>query len=147
MSSPSLSGRQRRFLRSLAHALEPVVQIGRQGTTPAVLAQVDAALSAHELVKIRLGQECPDSLAVAGAAIEDVTRAAVVDRIGRTLIVFRARPKRPTLVLPDTEAPRAAAPGATKARPRQGGAPARTRPKRPGRPRARSPRKRARDRR
>ncbi len=147
MSPPPLSGRQRSFLRALAHTLEPVVQIGRLGTTPAVIAQVDAALSTHELIKIRVGRECPDSLVDAGAAIEAATGSAVVQLIGRTLVVYRARPKRPTLVLPDTKAPGAADPGAAKARPRPGGATPRARPKRPGRPRGRPPRQRARDRR
>jgi RNA-binding protein len=117
MSPPQLSGNQRRFLRALAHPLDPVLQIGHQGTTPAVLAQLDEALVAHELVKVRLGRECPDSVADAASAMEAGSGAAVVQTIGRTVVVYRPHPKRPTLVLPSPRAPRAASRAAAAAKP------------------------------
>ncbi|MEL7061732.1 MAG: ribosome assembly RNA-binding protein YhbY [Acidobacteriota bacterium] len=50
---PGLGGKQRRHLRGLAHALKPVVHLGKQGLSDAVVASVDAALGDHELIKIR----------------------------------------------------------------------------------------------
>ena len=54
-----LTGKQRQHLRALAHHLEPVVQIGHEGPTEAVLAQINEALEAHELIKVKIGGECP----------------------------------------------------------------------------------------
>jgi RNA-binding protein len=104
--SPFLTSKQRAHLRALAHALAPVVQIGRQGTTEAVVAQVDEALVAHELIKVRLGRECPDSPEEAGLALERATGAEIVQVIGRTLVVYRAREE--SLGVEPLDAPRAA---------------------------------------
>jgi len=49
-----IPGFQRRYLRGLAHALDPVVHIGRSGLSETVLAEVDKALSSHELIKVRM---------------------------------------------------------------------------------------------
>ena len=48
-----LTGSERKYLRGLAHGLKPIVQVGREGVSPAVVASADAALRAHELVKVR----------------------------------------------------------------------------------------------
>ena len=48
-----LAGYQKVFLRGLGQALDPAVHVGKAGSTPAVEAQVAAALEAHELVKLR----------------------------------------------------------------------------------------------
>src|SRR5512143_3365150 len=51
----------RRRLRAAGHALSPVVQVGKLGTTNAVLDQVTCALRDHELIKVKLGSECPET--------------------------------------------------------------------------------------
>ncbi len=51
-----LTGKQKHVLRSLAHGLSPVVQLGVQGLTDAVLTQIDAALERHELIKVKLAR-------------------------------------------------------------------------------------------
>ena len=98
--SAVLSGKQRSFLRALAHPLKPVVQIGHGGLTDAVLTAIDGALHTHELIKVRVtGNE---ELAAADLVleIEQRTRAQVAQVIGKTLIVYRARKKDPVIVLP-----------------------------------------------
>ncbi|MBN2194294.1 MAG: ribosome assembly RNA-binding protein YhbY [Polyangiaceae bacterium] len=107
MSTP-LTSKQRAYLRALAHGLEPVVQIGHHGTTAAVIAQVEEALVAHELVKLRLGRECPDSPEEAGSAIGRSSGARLVQVIGRTVVVYRARNERPGIELTGAPAPRGA---------------------------------------
>ena len=86
-----LTGKQRHHLRALAHHLDPVVQIGHDGVTPAVLAQIDAALSAHELIKVRVGAESPSDRDEAAAAIAAGTRAEIAQIIGRIVVVWRRR--------------------------------------------------------
>jgi len=95
-----LTGKQRHHLRALAHHLDPVVQIGHEGLTDAVVAQIDEALAAHELIKVRLGKECPIDRDTAGAEISARTRSEVAQAIGHVLVVFRRRPKKPKVDLP-----------------------------------------------
>jgi len=95
-----LTGKQRSFLRALAHPLKPVVQIGHGGLTAAVLAAIDGALSTHELIKVRItGQEEVDVDELA-TEVEAGTRSTVAQVIGKTLVVYRARKKDPVIVLP-----------------------------------------------
>lgn len=98
-----LSGRQRRQLRGLAHALSPVVQVGKEGVTPALVAQVSRALDAHELIKVRFlaGKEEKDRLVAELAAATGATEAGVV---GHVAILYRAHPdpkKRKVLLEPE----------------------------------------------
>ncbi len=96
----TLSGKQRRFLRALAHDLRPVLQFGRSGWTPGLEKELDCVLDTHELVKVRVGRECPVELEEASRIIEEATRSHVVQVLGRILVVYRARAKDPTIRLP-----------------------------------------------
>jgi RNA-binding protein len=89
-----LTGKQRHHLRALAHHLDPVVQIGHDGVTGAVIAQIDAALAAHELIKVRIGSESPSPRGEAAEAIAEGTRSEIAQIIGRVVVVFRRRPKK-----------------------------------------------------
>ena len=87
-----LTGKQRHHLRALAHHLDPVVQIGHEGVSAAVVAQIDAALAAHELIKVRVGSECPLDREEAAEAIAAAARAEIAQIIGRVVVVWRRRP-------------------------------------------------------
>ncbi|MDC0682162.1 MULTISPECIES: ribosome assembly RNA-binding protein YhbY [Sorangium] len=95
-----LTGKQRRHLRALGHHLDPVVQLGKAGLTDGVVAAVDAALERHELVKIRLGTECPDELDDVADSLSEKLRAAVAQTLGRTILLYRRHPKEPKIKLP-----------------------------------------------
>ena len=97
-----LTGKQRRHLRGLAHHEKALVQIGRGGLTDGVMTELDQALETHELVKVRLGQDCPVDAAEAMPAIERATASHVAQHIGRTLVVYRQRAKDPKIELPQT---------------------------------------------
>ena len=101
------SGKQRRYLRALAHDLKPVVQLGLKGLTDAVLRQLDEQLEHHELIKLRLGGECPEgpdaviaALADRGDAERPGLLAEVVQAVGNVLVVYRPRREKPTISLP-----------------------------------------------
>lgn len=99
-----LTGKQRNFLRALAHPLKPVVQIGHGGLTAAVLGAIDSALATHELIKVRItGQEEADAAELA-LEIAAGTRSTVAQVIGKTLVVYRARKKDPAIILPKESA-------------------------------------------
>lgn len=95
-----LTGKQRRYLRSLAHHLDPVVQVGQAGVTEAVLAKVDQELEHHELIKVKVLES---SLLTAGEAaplLGAVEGAAVAQTIGRVVLMYRKRQKDPEIRLP-----------------------------------------------
>ena len=94
-----LTAKHRATLRARAHSLKPVVQVGHAGVTPAVLEQIDGALTAHELIKVKLGKESPIATDDAAAAIASAVRAQVVQTIGRVLVAFRRNPKKPKVAL------------------------------------------------
>jgi RNA-binding protein len=95
-----LTGKQRSFLRALAHSLKPVVQIGHGGLTAAVLSAIDGALLTHELIKVRVTGNDELSASELSTEVEQRTRSTVAQVIGKTLVVYRARKKDPVIVLP-----------------------------------------------
>jgi RNA-binding protein len=88
----SLTARERAHLKARAHALEPVVHIGGSGATDTVMAEIDRALSAHELIKVRIGSDDRDERVTIGEQIRERTGAAAVHRVGKILILWRPRP-------------------------------------------------------
>jgi len=91
--SIDLSSRQRRELRARAHHFKPVVLVGREGISASLLDSVDKALTARELIKIRLGQNCPVQKKEAAEQLARRSRAALVQLIGRTVLLYRPRPE------------------------------------------------------
>ncbi len=90
---PSTSLRRR--LRGLGHPLDPVVQIGKQGATEAVFKQVDQALLDHELIKVKLGSECPETRFELAERFGAEAGVNVVQILGRTILLYKRHPKKP----------------------------------------------------
>lgn len=94
--TPSLSSSQRAKLKGLAHSLKPVVQVGGQGFSPALVSEIVRALQSHELIKIQLpGQSKSEAKETLSeellAALPE--HAHMVGRIGRNVILFLEKPK------------------------------------------------------
>ena len=89
-----LSGKQVRFLRGLGHHLEPVVRIGKEELSPAVMAAVDEALEAHELIKIRLQEGCDLDRRDVAESLARECGAQVAQILGHTILLFREGEKR-----------------------------------------------------
>ncbi|HLU64640.1 MAG TPA: ribosome assembly RNA-binding protein YhbY [Kofleriaceae bacterium] len=104
----ALSGKQRRYLRALGHALNPVVQVGRGGLSDPVIEAVETALVDHELIKVKIGQG--SELERQGAADELARRTGseVAQVLGNTVLLYRAHPERPVIELPAADRPRPA---------------------------------------
>ncbi len=96
----ALTGTQLRYLRSLGHHLDPLVQLGKQGLTDAARDAVEKAIARHELVKVRLGTECPDGRDDVAERLGSALKAEVAQRLGRTILLYRRHAKKPTIVLP-----------------------------------------------
>jgi putative YhbY family RNA-binding protein len=81
----------RKALKARAHRLEPVVRIGGQGVTAAVLAEIERALSAHELIKVRAGSMDRHSREAALAEICRRCGASPVQHVGKVLVLYKPK--------------------------------------------------------
>jgi RNA-binding protein len=91
MSAIQLTPAQRKIHRAEAHHLDPVVMIGNDGLTPAVLKEAEMALNAHGLIKIRvLGDDRPAREAMF-LALADQLNAAPIQHIGKLFILWRPK--------------------------------------------------------
>jgi len=90
--SVTLTARERAHLKARAHAMEPVVHVGHGGVTDAVVVEIDRALTAHELIKVRAGGQDRDARAEILTLICDRTGAAVVQTVGKVMVLWRPRP-------------------------------------------------------
>lgn len=95
MPSPTLTPTQRRSLRAQAHHLEPVVAIGQGGLSPAIQAEVEAALAAHALIKVKAGSDDRNQRAQWLEALCQSCHAAAVQHIGKLLVLWRPPPPPP----------------------------------------------------
>lgn len=89
----TLSPAEKSTLRARAHPLQPVVLIGGQGLTDAVVAEIGRNLHAHELIKIRVAgaaREVRDEMLAQICANLD---AAPVQHIGKILVIYKPRPE------------------------------------------------------
>jgi RNA-binding protein len=87
-----LSPAERRALKARAHALHPLVSLGGKGLTDAVVAEVERALSAHELIKVRAPEMDRDERETLLAALCEHCAAHPVQHIGKVLVLYREKP-------------------------------------------------------
>ena len=95
-----LTGKQRRHLRGLGHDLKPIVQVGKNGIDDGLVAAVEQALDDHELVKIKVGEAAKLDRHDAAEAIAHKTHSEVAQVLGNTVLLYRAHPDDPVIVLP-----------------------------------------------
>ena len=98
--STALTSSQSRFLRGQAHDLKALLQIGAKGLTPAFLAELDAVLEQHELVKVKIGAEDREARDAMIGEIVDKSGAALVQRIGHVAVLYRPSKDHRQIVLP-----------------------------------------------
>lgn len=96
----SLTSAQTRFLRGQAHDLKAMLQIGGKGLTDPVIAEIDHALEHHELIKIKVAAEDREARDAMMATLAERTGAALVQRIGHTVVLYRQSSEKRQIVLP-----------------------------------------------
>ena len=95
----SLSSQQIRFLRGLSHQLHALVTVADKGLTPNVIAELEAALNAHELIKVKLRanrEKRKDWI----DEIASLCRAERVHVIGQVACFYRRNTKKPVIAFP-----------------------------------------------
>lgn len=98
-----LTAKQRHHLKSLAHGLDPVVQIGAKGLSDGLFDQVREQLVAHELIKVRFNTECAVEPADAADEIVARTKSQLVQKTGRVLVLYRRHDDKPRIALPKSK--------------------------------------------
>jgi len=111
---PPLTSQERSRLRAAAHALNPVVLLGDKGLTDAVLKEIDRALAAHQLIKVRAAAQERDERTKMLADICTQLACHPVHHLGKMLILYRAEPVAEPTSNPLTR--KAGAPYVTKKR-------------------------------
>ncbi len=99
--SVTLSEKQRKFLRGLAHGRRALVQIGKEGYSEAISKEMNGALTAHELVKVRARVGDREERDKAFDALAKASSSVLIQRIGNVGVFFRARKEKPKVILPD----------------------------------------------
>lgn len=87
-----MTPRERKALKARAHPLDPIVHVGEKGLTDAVMAEIDRALEAHELIKVRAGGLEREEREAALAQICNRLAAQPVQHIGKVLVLYREKP-------------------------------------------------------
>ncbi|MGH8176232.1 MAG: ribosome assembly RNA-binding protein YhbY [Steroidobacter sp.] len=95
-----LTEKQKKHLRGLAHGRDPVVMIGQSGLSPGVANELEIALGAHELVKVRarVGDREQRDAILSGLA--EQTGSELIQRIGNVGVFYRPHKERPRIMLP-----------------------------------------------
>lgn len=96
-----LTESQKKHLRRLAHPLHPLVMIGERGNLEAITNELNGALAAHELVKVRARLNDREQRDGAFADLARQTTSELVQRIGNVGVFYRARKDKPRIILPD----------------------------------------------
>jgi RNA-binding protein len=96
-----LSEKQKKYLRRLAHPLNPIVMLGNAGLTDAVVNELDRALGDHELVKVsaRVGDRIARNHAL--EALANRTGAEIVQQVGNVGVFYRRGDELAKILLPD----------------------------------------------
>jgi RNA-binding protein len=89
----ALSARERAHLKGRAHALEPILHIGLGGLSEAVVAELERALTAHGLIKVKINDPDRDGRETIADAICARTDAALVHRVGKVVVLWRPNPE------------------------------------------------------
>lgn len=90
-----LTNDQKKQLRRYGHALNPLVNIGKEGLTATVLQEIETSLQTNELIKVKLLNTAPLDKHQASLEIPAHTGSVLVQLVGKTLLLYRPNPKRP----------------------------------------------------
>jgi RNA-binding protein len=98
--SRPLPNKVARHLKALGHHLDPVVQVGREGITEAIVKATKEQLHAHELIKVRISADAPVDRKDAGVELAEKAGASLAQTLGRTVLLYKRHPHKPKINLP-----------------------------------------------
>lgn len=96
----TLTGKQRQYLKGLAHPLSPIVRVGKGGVTESVIAETKKSLDSHELIKVRIEVDDSSERKEMAASLATATDSHIAGTIGKIAILYRERDEEPEIRLP-----------------------------------------------
>jgi len=96
----TLTGKQKRYLRSLAHHEKPLFQVGKNGVTESFTDQFDDILEKRELVKVSVLQNCMEDKDSIVESLISATDAELVQVMGNTIVLYRESKDNKEITLP-----------------------------------------------
>lgn len=95
-----LTGKQKRYLRSMAHHLQPIFQVGKGGTNDHLVRHIGEAIETRELIKLSVLNNCLDDPKEIGAEVAEAAGAELVQVIGKTIVLYKESKDHKTIELP-----------------------------------------------
>ena len=95
-----LTGKQTRYLRSMANRLKPIFQVGKSGVNDNMIEQIAEALEKRELIKISILQNCLEDKDEVAAALAEGANAELVQVIGSQIILYKESEENKQIQLP-----------------------------------------------
>jgi len=95
-----LTGKQTRYLRSMANRLKPIFQVGKSGVNDNMIEQIAEALEKRELIKISILQNCLEDKDEVAAALAEGANAELVQVIGSQIILYKESDENKQIQLP-----------------------------------------------
>ncbi|QQZ10795.1 ribosome assembly RNA-binding protein YhbY [Heyndrickxia vini] len=95
-----LTGKQKRFLRSKAHHLNPIFQVGKGGVNDNMIKQISEALEARELIKISILQNCDEDRDTVAKSLSVGSKAELVQIIGNMIVLYKESKENKQITLP-----------------------------------------------
>ena len=90
-----LNGKQKRYLKALGHPLSAVIQIGKEGITPSLIAATSIELLHHELIKVKIGSNSSaEKNETAQTLVAEIEGCHLVQIIGKTILLYKENPKQ-----------------------------------------------------
>lgn len=93
-----LTSNQRKHLESIAHHLDPIIRIGKNGLEAKIVSSINEAFSSNELIKIKILDSAPVEAEEVVEAVLKPTRSTLVRIIGRVIILYRAFTEKPVKI-------------------------------------------------
>lgn len=94
-----LTSKERAKLRGLANTIDTILQVGKSGIGPQLIKQVEDALAARELIKMRVLETCPQSAKDVAHALAEATGSEPVQVIGTRFVLYKRNPQKPVIQL------------------------------------------------
>ncbi|UUZ85453.1 ribosome assembly RNA-binding protein YhbY [Paenibacillus sp. P26] len=95
-----LTGKQKRYLRSMAHHLNPIFQVGKGGVNEHLIRHIEEALEVRELIKISVLQNCLEDRDEVAAELAEGAGAELVQVIGKTIVLYKESREHKKIELP-----------------------------------------------
>ncbi|MCD1258442.1 ribosome assembly RNA-binding protein YhbY [Paenibacillus athensensis] len=95
-----LSGKQKRYLRSLAHHIDPIFQVGKGGVNDHLIRHIEEALEVRELIKVTVLNNSGEDRQEVGEELSQRSGAELVQVIGKIIVLYKASKDKPRIELP-----------------------------------------------